>query len=123
MSNDKCCLFASIVLGDELVIKRLKVLEESNAHLEQEVQDMKVILPTRFVENTQKSSVMILNPENEGVGVGFYISENVVITCAHNFPELESKTLEQAKLLILYGLNFSNWFTAYTISLITTNRQ
>jgi len=96
-------------------IKRIRVLEESNEHLvksneylvksnanlAQEVEDLRTILPTRFVDNTEKSSVKILNAANEPVGVGFFFNENTVISCAHNFPELTGKSKEEVT-----GINF-----------------
>jgi hypothetical protein len=50
-------------------------------------------LPSRFVANIKKSTVKILrrnvkNDTFESCGVGFFIENNKVVTCAHNFPPL-----------------------------------
>jgi V8-like Glu-specific endopeptidase len=76
--------------------------------LEQTVDDLKTILPARFVENTEKSSIKILryNAENEtleGCGVGFFINNNMVVSCAHNFPELKDIVNNDIKKIIAKG--------------------
>jgi hypothetical protein len=42
----------------------------------------------------------------EGVGVGFFINHNMVVSCAHNFPELKSKTKDEVKDIIFHGQIF-----------------
>lgn len=92
----------------------MKVLEESNQQLVesnqqlvQKLDDLEVILPNRYVENVEKSSVKILNDSSNGVGVGFYISQNKVISCAHNFPSLTNFSVTEAQGKIFWCENFN----------------
>jgi len=121
-------------LLDEQVLKRIKLLEdesnklredsdklreegeklredsdklrEDNDKLREKIKDLETILPTRYLENVEKSSVKILDAAFAGVGVGFYISPTKVISCSHNFPNLKGLSLTEAKLLSFWCENF-----------------
>jgi hypothetical protein len=89
-------------------LKRLKTLEKLTETIQnlqqqicyqqqqmdqqqQEIADLKTVLPVRYCDRVLKSTVKILDSELKGVGVGFFISPNRIITCAHNFPSFESQ--------------------------------
>jgi len=81
-------------------------LREDNDKLREKIKDLETILPTRYLENVEKSSVKILDEAFAGVGVGFYISSTKVISCSHNFPNLKGLSLTEAKLLSFWCENF-----------------
>ena len=85
----------------EQLRKRLKVVEqefevvkqeltESAAMLQvvqQELLDSATIVPDRFLENLQHSTVQILDASDEPVGVGFFVSSNIIVTAFHNIED------------------------------------
>ena len=50
---------------------------------EQEIADLKVVLPSRYIRNTTLSSVKILGEDGSSVGVGFFVTPTKVVTALH----------------------------------------
>ena len=60
--------------------KRLKKLEE-------ELSDSMKIVPDRFLENLKYSTVQILGEDDAPVGMGFFVSPQIVVTAYHNIKD------------------------------------
>lgn len=91
--NDYFLYVVLIVFGYLLFEANKKILETKKQIAETEKQiaetkrildDSKYTLPPRYLEKAKYSSVIILNSDDEFSGIGFFVSENIVITVLHN---------------------------------------
>ena len=68
--------------GDPILVQRI-------AYLEQEVEDSHHVLPPRHIESVKHSSVLLLDRNQNPAGVGFFVSNDTVITANHNLKTME----------------------------------
>ena len=72
------CTFGLGVMEEfDMMRKQVKVLE-------QELSDSLSVVPDRFMENLKHSTVQILDENSAPVGIGFFISTQIVVTAHHN---------------------------------------
>jgi len=90
------------------LLQRLVDLEQSNARLEQEVDDSHYTLPPRHVEPVKKSSVLILNDDMTSAGVGFFVSPKIVVTANHNLTSYRNATSINVKVFSNIGFVSAN---------------
>ena len=66
-------------------------LKRKVEELTQTVEDAEYILPPRYLSQAKSSSVIILHPNQEFSGVGFFVSPSILITVAHNIVQYGKK--------------------------------
>jgi hypothetical protein len=94
--------------------QQLEVNQHEISVLSQQLEDSRYILPLRYQDNVKWSSVLILNKDKTVAGVGFFITNNRVISVKHNlksygkrFSKVFAKTynnneyLEEVKLTMV----------------------
>ncbi len=101
----------------EILEHKNEILEHKSEILEQKVDDLKVPLPARFTDNVKMSSVKIVRNDNTSAGVGFYVSHNKIISCAHVFECLgELKSVKQAADFTFRCINFEQEIVSLTLT-------
>jgi hypothetical protein len=101
--------------ADRLQQKRkFMELEQRLEQAEKELEDLKVVLPDRYKENTANSVIKVCDQDWKSKGVGFYISDHVVVTVLHNLFDTENtkestiETMIASGKAVFNGKNISN---------------
>lgn len=131
------CETASII-GDEneqsrkiqRITSEFSLLKQRIEILEQQVDDSHYVLPKRFQSNVRNSSVKICSLNDEPCGVGFFVSENVIVTAAHNlnsYKQVHSDTgekivkafiYESSDVMIAVNLVLTTWHADYDLAVL-----
>jgi V8-like Glu-specific endopeptidase len=62
----------------------IQALKEESAAQKEKLSDSLAVVPDRFMMNLKHSTVQFLNDDDEPIGIGFFVSPNIIVTAYHN---------------------------------------